>query len=118
MYLPIDYNCFVNQLYHKVQIICKKKVTCKKKQGDFNFALQSRGSDFSQYRARISPTSSGLVSPDNWNVWLIHTTIVGAFNLDITTSLYPLQRSCRGVYWFHHVHPSVRPSVDKSYVIR
>ena len=30
--------------------------------------------------------------------------------------LYPLQQSCRGVYWFHHVHPSVRPSVDKSYV--
>ena len=29
-------------------------------------------------------------------------------------SLYPLQRSCRGVYWFHHV----RPSVDKSYVVR
>ena len=22
--------------------------------------------------------------------------------------LYPLQRSCRGVYWFHHVRPSVR----------
>ena len=30
------------------------------------------------------------------------------------TFLYPLQRSCRGVYWFHHV----RPSVDKSYVIQ
>jgi hypothetical protein len=28
--------------------------------------------------------------------------------------LYPLQRSCKGVYWFHHV----RPSVDKSYVVR
>ena len=27
--------------------------------------------------------------------------------------LYPPQRSCRGVYWFHHV----RPSVDKSYVV-
>ena len=26
----------------------------------------------------------------------------------------PLQQSCRGIYWFHHV----RPSVDKSYVIR
>ena len=26
----------------------------------------------------------------------------------------PPQRSCRGVYWFHHV----RPSVDKSYVVR
>jgi hypothetical protein len=36
--------------------------------------------------------------------------------------LYPPQRSCRGVYWFHHVRPSVRPSdrpsVDKSYVVR
>ena len=28
--------------------------------------------------------------------------------------LYPPQRSCRGVYWFHHI----RPSVDKSYVVR
>jgi hypothetical protein len=27
--------------------------------------------------------------------------------------LYPPQRSCRGIYWFHHVRPSVRPSVDK-----
>ena len=25
--------------------------------------------------------------------------------------LYPPQRSCRGVYWFHHVRPSVCPSV-------
>ena len=24
-----------------------------------------------------------------------------------TFSLLPPQRSCRGVYWFHHVHPSV-----------
>ena len=32
--------------------------------------------------------------------------------------LYPPQQSCRGVYWFHHVRPSVRPSVDKSYVVR
>jgi hypothetical protein len=48
MYLPIDYNCFVNQLYHKTKIICnfigrrrkrRKRVTCKKKQGDFNFSL-------------------------------------------------------------------------------
>ena len=39
MYLPIDYNCFDNQLYHKTKIICKKRVTCKKKHGDFNFAL-------------------------------------------------------------------------------
>jgi hypothetical protein len=34
-----DYNCFDNQLYHKTKIICKKRVTCKKKQGNFNFAL-------------------------------------------------------------------------------
>jgi hypothetical protein len=31
MYLPIDYNCFVNQLY--------EDYLQKKKQGDFNFAL-------------------------------------------------------------------------------
>jgi hypothetical protein len=60
MYLAIDYNCFDNQLYHKTKIIYKERVTCKKKQGDFNFTLQSRESDFSQYRARISPD---LVSP-------------------------------------------------------
>ena len=29
-------------------------------------------------------------------------------------SLYPSQWSCRGVYWSHHV----RPSVDKSYVVQ
>ena len=33
---------------------------------------------------------------------------------DFNLFLYTPQRSCRGVYWFHHV----RPSVDKSYVIR
>jgi len=38
-------------------------VTCKKKQGDFNFALESEG-DFSQYMARISSTSPGFVSPE------------------------------------------------------
>jgi hypothetical protein len=62
MYFPIDYNCFVNQLYHKTKIICKKRITCKKKQGDFNFALQSREGDFRRYRESISSTSSGLVS--------------------------------------------------------
>ena len=29
MYFHIDYNCFVNQLYHKTKIICKKRVTCQ-----------------------------------------------------------------------------------------
>jgi hypothetical protein len=47
MYFHIDNNGFVNQLYHKTQIICKKGETCKKKQGDFNFTLESRESDFS-----------------------------------------------------------------------
>ena len=32
----------------------------------------------------------------------------------VASSSYPPQRSCRGVYWFH----PVRPSVDKSYVVR
>jgi hypothetical protein len=31
MYFHIDNNGFVNQLYHKTQIICKKGETCKKK---------------------------------------------------------------------------------------
>jgi hypothetical protein len=34
-------------LYHKTQIICKKETTYKKKQGDFNYALESREDDFS-----------------------------------------------------------------------
>ena len=64
MYFNIDYNCFVNQLYHKTQIICKKGATCKKKQGDFNFALESReGATLADIRAKISPTLPGLVSP-------------------------------------------------------
>jgi hypothetical protein len=58
----IDYNCFVDHLYHKTEIICKKRMIFKKKQGDFNFALESEG-DFSRCRARISTTLSGLVSP-------------------------------------------------------
>jgi hypothetical protein len=29
----------INQLYHKTKIACKKRVTRKKKQGDFNFAF-------------------------------------------------------------------------------
>jgi hypothetical protein len=32
----------VNQLYHKTNIIWKKGATCKKKQGDFNFAYGQR----------------------------------------------------------------------------
>jgi hypothetical protein len=31
MYFNIDYNGFVNQLYHKTQIIYKQGATCKKK---------------------------------------------------------------------------------------
>jgi len=38
-------------------------MTYKKKQGDFNFALELRESDFSRYRVRILPTLPGLVSP-------------------------------------------------------
>jgi hypothetical protein len=53
MYLPIDYNCFDNQLYHKTKIICKKRVTYKKKRGDFNFASYSRESDFGRRYIRI-----------------------------------------------------------------
>ena len=71
----IDYNCFVNQyqLYHKTQIICKKGATCKKKQGDLNFALESREGDFSRYRVRISP---GLVSPAFNNISVISLRLV------------------------------------------
>jgi hypothetical protein len=47
MYFNIDCNCFANHLYHKTQIICKKGATCKKKQGDFNFTLESREGDIS-----------------------------------------------------------------------
>jgi hypothetical protein len=60
MYFNVDHNCFVNHLYLKTQIICKKGATCKRKQGDYNFALESREGDFSWYRVIPSP---GLVSP-------------------------------------------------------
>ena len=66
MYFNIDHNCFVNQLYHKCRLFAKKEQLAKKKQGDFNFVLASSGGlhfNFSWYRARISPSSSGLVSP-------------------------------------------------------
>jgi hypothetical protein len=32
-----------------MQIICKKEATCKKKQGDFNFTLESREGDFAHF---------------------------------------------------------------------
>ena len=54
MYFNIDYNCFVNQLYHKTQIICKKGATCKTKQGDFDFALESTEGDFSENFAHFA----------------------------------------------------------------
>jgi hypothetical protein len=44
--MDYDYNCFVSQLYHKMNIICKIEVTCKKKQSDFNFAFEPREGDF------------------------------------------------------------------------
>jgi hypothetical protein len=40
------------------------------------------------------------------------------YRLSMFLLLYPPQQSCRGVFWYHHVRPSFRPSVDKSYVIR
>jgi hypothetical protein len=32
-----------------MEIICKKRMTCKKKQGDFNFVLESKEGDISRY---------------------------------------------------------------------
>jgi len=64
----MDYNCFVNQLWHKMEIICKKGVTCKKKRGDFNFSFEPREGDLSQYKARISATSPDLVSSDKFTM--------------------------------------------------
>jgi hypothetical protein len=54
-----------------MQNICKKRETYKKKQGDFNFALQFREGDFSSYRVRILPTSPGVVSPVQYCSWAI-----------------------------------------------
>ena len=64
MYFHMDYYCFVNQLYHKTKIICKKGATCKKKQGYFNFDFELREGDFNQYKRGTLPTSPGLASPD------------------------------------------------------
>ena len=49
--------------------------------------------------------------------WSIQICLCLFTVIDILYYIYfytPPQRSCRGVYWFHHV----RPSVDKSYVVR
>ena len=43
MYFPINYNCFVNQLYCKTKIVYKKGATCKKKYANFIFALGIKG---------------------------------------------------------------------------
>jgi hypothetical protein len=51
MYLPIDYNCFDNQLYHKTKIICKKRATCKKNKATL-ILLCSRGRATSDYIGR------------------------------------------------------------------
>ena len=40
-------------------------------------------------------------------VWLSKNIVSYRVRLHYTSA----QRSCRGVYWFHFVHPSVRPSV-------
>ena len=61
-----------------------------------------------------------------WGLYTILNCVLFFWNLVSTfisfKLLYPPERSCRGVYWFHHVRPSiwpsVRPSVDKSYVVR
>ena len=67
-YFQMDYNCFVNQLWHKMEIICKKGVTCKQERGDFNFSFEPREGDLSRYKVRISVTSPGLVSPDKFTM--------------------------------------------------
>jgi hypothetical protein len=51
MYFPIDYNCFVNQLYCKTKIVYKKGVTCKKKYANFIFALGDN--DLQQYTNNV-----------------------------------------------------------------
>ena len=82
--------CFTSTLNKTLNWIeLKKRVTCKKKQDDFNFALYSRESDFSWYRARISPTSHGLVSPGSY--W-IYTNV-------ILTVVYCLYHSQHYLIW-------------------
>jgi hypothetical protein len=46
--------------------------------------------------------------------WEVMAEVEAHVYMLYSTLLYPPQRSCMGVYWFHHV----RPSVDKSYVVR
>jgi hypothetical protein len=61
----------------KAKIICKKRATCKKKQGDF----ESKEGDFSRYRMRISPTLPGLVSPDFYILYGVCTYFTNLFFL-------------------------------------
>ena len=51
---------------------------------------------------------------DDWKVNLFCYFFLRLHKSVVVLFLYPPQRSCRGVYWFHHVCPSV----DKSYVVR
>lgn len=44
-------------------ITCMYFATFKKEQGKFNFDLDLRERDFNRQRARMSPASTGLMSP-------------------------------------------------------
>ena len=56
--------------------------------------------------------------PEDKDIILFRIGVTLVFEWSWCSLFIPLQRSCTGVYWLHHVRPSVRPSVDKSYVVR
>ena len=65
----------------------------------------------------LGQTGTGVLS-NPWLLCLSHHFFVILYITCQILFWYPLQRSCRGVYWFHHVRPSVRPSVCRQILCR
>jgi hypothetical protein len=61
---------------------------------------------------KVLPVEKQYIHMDSKNYFFFLILVLG---LCQTLYLYPPQRSCRGVYWLHHVLPSVRPSVRPSF---
>ena len=85
MYFHIDYNCSVNQLYHKTIQFARKEWLSKRNKATL-ISLCSRGRDFSRYRVRISPTLPGLVSPE----YKLFLKLIQAFFLPVALMKYVL----------------------------
>ena len=57
------------EYWRKSMIIGEKNTTWKDWQGDSNFAFWQKLGDFIETKAKKSPTSPGLVSPESYLTW-------------------------------------------------